>query len=171
VTLNDTSSSRLSRSRLLGPIVIPGVTKVDVERQSDQKGADVLIVSHDGYLQPFGYVHERELELNTSGTKIKGRDSVRPSGDGKTKQIERLDAVSRFHIHPSIELTQLDEESVSMSAADGTGWVFSAPGQIVNIAEDVFMADASGIRPSQQIEILFNPAETMDVRWLIEKKP
>lgn len=171
VTLNDTSSSRLSRSRLVGPIAIPGVTEVNVERHTDEKGADVLTTSHDGYLKQFGYIHERELELNVTGTKIKGRDSLQPSQDGKKRTTERLDGVSRFHIHPSIELVQLDDESVLMSAADGTGWVFSAPGQIVTIAEDVFMADASGIRPSQQIEIPFNPAETMDVRWIIEKKP
>jgi uncharacterized heparinase superfamily protein len=63
-----------------------------------------------------------------------------------------------------------DEESVMMRASDGTSWIFSAPGQMVSIAEDVFMADASGIRPSQQLEIHFQVLDTSEVRWLIERK-
>ncbi|POO54548.1 heparinase II/III family protein [Agrobacterium rosae] len=171
VTLNDTSSSRLSRSRLLGPVMMPGITDVTVKRQTDQKGSDVLTASHDGYLSKLGYLHERELELNAAGTKIKGRDAVLFYQDGKKRTTLPVSAVSRFHIHPSINLVQVDQETVLMSAADGTGWLFSAPGQIVTIAEDVFMADASGIRPSQQIEIPFSPLDTPEVRWLIEKKP
>ncbi|XUY26686.1 heparinase II/III family protein [Agrobacterium sp. rho-8.1] len=169
VTINDTSSSRLSRSRLLGPVMIPGITDVLVERETDQKGADVLRASHDGYRSAFGYFYERELELNAAGSKIKGRDSVQPEQDSKGPPVS-ADAVSRFHVHPSIELVRLDDESVMMRAGDGTSWVFSAPGQTVTIAEDVFMADASGIRPSQQIEIPFLLPDITDIRWIIEKK-
>ena len=57
-----------------------------------------------------------------------------------------------------------------MRAIDGTSWVFSAPGQPVTISDDVFMADASGIRPSQQLEIRFEVSGTRDIRWLIERK-
>ncbi|WP_320201055.1 heparinase II/III family protein [Agrobacterium sp. rho-13.3] len=170
VTIDDTSSSRVSRSRLLGPIVVQGVTEVDVQRQTDQKGADVLLASHDGYLREFGVVHARELELNAAGSKIKGRDLVlTPQGDKKRAPLS-IEAVSRFHIHPSIELSRLDDESIMMRALDGTSWLFSAPGQQVVITDDVFMADASGIRPSHQIEIPFTVPETSEIRWIIERK-
>lgn len=170
VTIGDTSSSRLSRSRLLGPIMVAGIGEVEVKRETDQKGADVLIAAHDGYLKEFGYVHERELELNAAGTKIKGRDLLRLADKESRKSSMPLEAVSRFHIHPSIELFDEDEETVLMRAGDGTSWTFSAPGQTVRIADDVFMADASGIRPSQQIEIVFAVHDATDIRWLIERK-
>jgi uncharacterized heparinase superfamily protein len=38
------------------------------------------------------------------------------------------------------------------------------------VTEDVFMADASGMRPSQQIELPFNLANTREIRWIIERK-
>lgn len=170
VTLNDTSSSRLSRSRLLGSVVVSGIKNVNVQRETDQKGADVLIASHDGYLDQLGYIHERELELSATGHKIKGRDLIQSGQQNGKQQVEPVDAVSRFHIHPSIELTRQDDESVMMRAGDGTSWLFSAPGHVVDIADDVFMADASGIRPSRQLEIPFNVDGSAEIRWLIERK-
>jgi uncharacterized heparinase superfamily protein len=170
VTLQDTSSGRVSRSRLFGPVVVSGVNEVIDEREADANGHDVLRASHDGYLRTFGYFHERELELNPAGTKIKGRDLMRsPEKTGK-RGPRKLSAVSRFHIHPAIEVTQLNEEAILMRATDGTSWLFSVPGRHVTIAEDVFMADASGIRPSLQIEVPFTVPETREIRWIIERK-
>lgn len=170
LTIEDTSSSRLSRSRLLGPIMVAGISEVKVERETDPNGADTLTASHDGYLREFGYIHERELSLAALGNKIKGRDLVRLADEDQKQVPALVEAVSRFHIHPAIELERLDDETVLMRATDGTSWVFSAPGQPVTISDDVFMADASGIRPSQQLEIRFEVSGTRDIRWLIERK-
>ncbi|TGE78053.1 heparinase [Rhizobium sp. SEMIA 439] len=170
VTLADTSSCRLSRSRLLGPIMVSGVSHVDSRRGTDANGNDILWASHDGYLQNFGCYHEREIELNAAGTKIKGRDLIRADENAAKTQLQSIFAVSRFHIHPHIQLHQQDEESVYLEAADGTVWLFSAPGLELFVTEDVFMADASGMRPSQQIELPFNLANTREIRWLIERK-
>ncbi|MDS7598244.1 heparinase II/III domain-containing protein [Agrobacterium tumefaciens] len=169
VTLADTSSCRLSRSRLLGPIMVAGVSHVETQR-SQANGNDVLRASHDGYLKTFGFLHEREIEINAAGTKIKGRDTLRSNEGAPGDGVQSISAVSRFHIHPHIQLHQNDEESVYMQAADGTTWLFSAPGIEIFVADDVFMADASGIRPSQQIEIAFNLAKTREIRWIIERK-
>lgn len=169
VTLADTSSCRLSRSRLLGPIMVSGVSEVDSRRGTDANGNDVLWASHDGYLQNFGCYHEREIELNAAGTKIKGRDLLRTDEAAEKAQLQSVSAVSRFHIHPHIQLHQRDEESVYLEAADSTTWLFSAPGLELFVTEDVFMADASGMRPSQQIELPFNLANTREIRWLIER--
>ncbi len=167
VTLADTSSCRLSRSRLLGPIMVSGVSHVETLR-SKANGNDVLRASHDGYLKSFGLFHEREIELNPTGTKIKGRDALRLEDDAA--RMPSIAAVSRFHIHPHIQLHQEDEESVYMQAADGTTWLLTAPGLELFVSDDIFMADASGIRPSQQIEIAFNLAKTSEIRWIIERK-
>ncbi len=170
VTIADTSSCRLSRSRLLGPIMVAGVTQVDSRRETDANGSDVLFASHDGYLQNFGCYHEREIELNAAGTKIKGRDLLRADERAAGKQRKSIAAISRFHIHPHIQLQQQDEESIYLAATDGTTWLLSAPGLQLFIAEDVFMADASGMRPSQQIELPFNLANVTEIRWIIERK-
>jgi len=167
LTLGNRSSFRISNSRLLGPVMVSGVRDVEVERRTDERGADTLGASHDGYLATFGYHHRRELELNAAGSKIRGRDWLRA---GEKAPHQAIEAVSRFHIHPIIELVQEDEETVLMRAPDGTSWAFSAPGRNVRISEDVFMADVSGVRSSQQIEIVFDLPETHDIRWLLERR-
>jgi uncharacterized heparinase superfamily protein len=169
VTLNDTSSSRASRSKFFGPLLVSGVKTVIDERETDAKGNDVLRVSHDGYLGNFGYIHEREIELNRDGSKIKGRDLIRSPEKAGKHAPTLVNAVSRFHIHPAIDAQMLNEESVRMRASDGTTWVFSVPGRTINLADDVFMADASGIRPSQQIEVAFMVPETREIRWIFEQ--
>ncbi|MFP3701722.1 heparinase II/III family protein, partial [Burkholderia sp. SIMBA_013] len=61
--------------------MISGVSEVDSRRGTDGNGNDVLWASHDGYLQNFGCYHEREIESNAAGTKIKGRDLLRADED------------------------------------------------------------------------------------------
>lgn len=170
ITINDTSSSRISRSSIFGPIMFPGVTDVTATRETDVKGSDILTASHDGYLKIFGYIHQRQIELNADGSKIKGRDLVQAQHDDPKRLSVSDEVVCRFHIHPSIELVSLDEESVMMRATDGTSWVLAAPGHVLSIADDVFMAHASGVRPSQQIEISCMVTGSVDIRWLIERR-
>ncbi|NTJ43466.1 heparinase [Agrobacterium larrymoorei] len=168
VTVGDRSSSRISKSRLMGPICISAARITQVERHTDQKGADVISACHAGYLDRFGYLHHRELELNASGSKIRGRDWL--TAGGKNTTLRQVDAISRFHIHPLIELFQENEETVILRAPDATTWAFTVPGRKVSIEEDVFMADASGIRPSRQMEIAFSLPETSEIRWLLERR-
>ncbi|MGK9053511.1 heparinase II/III family protein [Neorhizobium petrolearium] len=168
VTLNETSSSRFARSRFTGPLMLGGVSDVQVERWDDVHGNDWLRASHDGYLTELGYFHEREIGLNRSGDKIKGHDRLFLP-EGEEANDEPVAAVARFHIHPAIMLSRRDEESVTMRAADGESWIFAAPGLDLLIDEDIFFADVSGVRPSQQLVIEFSPPETPEIRWMLRR--
>ncbi|WP_080955171.1 heparinase II/III family protein [Neorhizobium galegae] len=168
VTLNETSSSRIIRSRFAGSMLLGGVSEVEVERWDDMHGNDWLRASHDGYVHQFGYLHEREIGLNVKGNKIKGHDRLFLP-EGEAAESGPFLAVARFHIHPVITLSRRDEESVSMRAPDGETWIFAAPGLQVMIDEDIFFADVSGVRPSQQLVIEFSPPETSEIRWMLRR--
>lgn len=169
VTLNDTSSMSFSRSDLLGPVVVSGIRNVDVQRMETDDGRDCVKASHDGYLQAFGVHHERELTLNAAGTILTGRDRLHPP-EGKNMQAGDNRASARFHIHPSISMKQSDADSVTLKAPDGETWVFSSPGNEVLLAEDVFFADASGVRSSEQIEVVFSLSEKPEIRWFLSRR-
>ncbi len=47
--------------------------------------------------------------------------------------------------------------------------MFSAPGLEVQIDEDMFFADVSGVRPSQQLVIEFTLPEVTDIRWMMRR--
>jgi uncharacterized heparinase superfamily protein len=164
VCIGTASSARFSQSDFLGPVMVAGVSKVDVSRQTGPDGSDRLCASHDGYLTKFGLLHEREIRLNETGNKIAGRDRfLEPDGTPSTVAPPEA-AVARFHIHPAITLERIDERKVRMLAQDGESWTFSIPAGELAIGEDIFFADASGVRPSQQLEVAFQGPE---IRWFL----
>jgi len=166
VTINETSSSRSMRSYFCGASILAGASVTQLERRDDQHGNDWLQAVHDGYLGRFGYLHEREIGLSSKGSKIKGHDRLfAPEG---MRGDSGISAVARFHIHPSIMLSQRDKETVVMTAPDGEAWTFTAPGLVVAIEEDIFFADVSGFRPSEQITVPFSPGN-LEIRWMLKR--
>lgn len=164
VCIGTASSARFSESDYLGPVMVAGVSKVDVSRQTGPDASDRLCASHDGYLAKFGVLHEREIRINEAGNKIAGRDRfLLPDGTPSTEAAPEP-AVARFHIHPAITLERVDERKVRMLAPDGESWTFSIPSGELVIGEDVFFADASGVRPSNQLEVSFLGPE---IRWFL----
>lgn len=168
VILDETSSSRIVKSKLSRAIMLPGVSTVNVTRWDDPHGNDWLKAIHDGYVRDHGYHHQREIGLSSKGDKIKGYDRLFLA-EGREAPATTLSAVARFHIHPAIKLKRRDEESVIMRAPDGETWIFAAPGLEVLIDEDIFFADVSGIRPSQQLVIEFSPPQTAEIRWMLRR--
>jgi len=168
VVLNDTSSSRFSPSAFLAHMMTEPVETVIAERVETEDGREGIKASHDGYLDAFGVIHERELTLNAAGSIVTGMD--RFVADDRYHSEGPLRAVARFHIHPSIVPRQNDTESVLLTAPDGESWLFSSPGNEVLISEDIFFADSAGISSSDQIEIDFDLAEKPEIRWFLSRK-
>lgn len=162
--IGDVSSARIARASHLGPIMLSGPSRITVDRQTGPDGSDRLSARHDGYVERFGVVHEREIRINEQGTKIAGRDRLLLPDGLPTANLPDAEVVARFHIHPSITLERSDDRKVRLVAPDGESWTFSIPVGHLAITEDVFFADVSGIRQSQQLEIVFEGAE---IRWFL----
>ncbi|MFM2277965.1 MAG: hypothetical protein RLZZ444_196 [Pseudomonadota bacterium] len=170
VTINDTSSSRvLSNSGSL--TFAEGVEQVTVDRKEGQDGGDTLVASHDGYLKPFGLIHERSLYVNAAGSLVRGRDRLMtsdrkdpPAGSGST-------AVIRFHIHPQIAIHEIEDNEVDLVAPDGETWTLSTLDGRITIEDDVFFADPSGIRGSSQLEMVIDIDDLPELQWVLTRKP
>ena len=169
-TLGETSSARILSSHFLGPMMAEGLDHVEARRWDDAYGNDWVKASHDGYLKNFGYIHQREIGLAAKGNKIKGHDHFfMPDGAGG-KAGRSVPGTLRFHVHPAILLQRLQTDTIRMAAPDGETWLFSVPGQTVEIEEDVFFADVSGMRASQQMVVEFTLPETADLRWMLKQQ-
>lgn len=169
LTLSDTSSCRLSDSPFIGPVMIGGISAVKMERRDNGDGSDRLVASHDGYASRFGLIHEREIAMDAAGIHITGVDRLIPTRTGAAL-APGLKAVIRFHIHPGIDLVQVDDEAVLLTAMDGESWYLHVPDQRPIITEDVFFADSSGISPSEQVEVEFSVAAVSEVRWVLTRR-
>lgn len=169
VVLNDTSTMQMSTSPYLGPIAVSGITDVNVSRHDVLPDSEGLTASHNGYLEEYGLIYERDIQLSVGGSTIRGRDRfLKPDGKDPNPADGNV-AVARFHIHPSIGLEQIGKHDVNLIAPDGEKWSFSCiDGEIV-IADDVFFADPSGIRRSQQLEIEFTVGPVPEIQWIMEK--
>jgi len=168
-TLNDTSSSRISSSRFLGPIIIGGVGKVEVSRSERESGADGITASHDGYLKRFGLLYERDIFVAASGNEIRGRERFFKAGHPGVS-VERGVAVVRFHIHPSIQLYNASENETRLVAPDGEAWALTCLDVAVEEEDDVFFADPSGVRASRQLTLTMPLAEVPEVQWSLVRR-
>lgn len=164
VCIGDMSSARIAHSSRLGPVMVSGPSRIEMERQTGPDGSDRLSARHDGYVEKFGVLHEREIRINEQGNKIAGRDRLLLPDGLPTPNLPASEVVARFHIHPSITVERADDRKVRLVAPDGESWSFSIPVGAITIGEDVFFADVSGIRPSQQLEIVF---EGPEIRWFL----
>lgn len=169
VTVNDTNSSRISKSSVTGPVFSDGISEVQVERAELDDGSEGLIARHDGYLKPFGLIHERTLQVNVQGNQIRGNDRL-VQEDGTDPPVNlQTNGVIRFHIHPQIEIKEIDEHEVRLVAPDGEAWAFSTSDTEIMIEDDVFFADPSGIRASRQIELHIPHGESLEVQWVLSR--
>jgi uncharacterized heparinase superfamily protein len=171
LTLNDTSSSRISKSAVSGPIFADGVNEVLSERHESDEGAEGLTAAHDGYLELFGLIHERTIQINSAGTLIRGKDRLKTADNADPERTVTDQAVIRFHIHPQIEIKTVDQHEVRLVAPDGESWTLSSLDAEISVEDDVFFADPSGIRASKQIELAMPVGELPEVQWVMTKKP
>jgi uncharacterized heparinase superfamily protein len=166
LTIADQSSSRISPSRFLGPVILGGASRVDVARRMGDDDSDQVIARHDGYSQSFGVLHERGLRLNAAGNTLSGHDRLLSSKGDVLSAMPKGGAVVRFHIHPSVRLLQEDPHTIRLEVNGREGFVFSCPEGYPVIAEDIFFAGISGIERSEQIEITL---ETPEIGWFFSK--
>jgi uncharacterized heparinase superfamily protein len=170
LTLNDTSSSRISKSTVSGPVFADGVSEVLLERHDSGEGAEGLTAAHDGYLDLFGLIHERSIQINSAGTMIRGKDRLKTADNADPAEAAQDRAVIRFHIHPLIDIRTVDAHEVRLVAPDGESWSLSSLDVEITIEDDVFFADPSGIRASKQVELAFRVGELPEVQWVMTRK-
>jgi uncharacterized heparinase superfamily protein len=169
VTFNDTSSSRFLASnslrRLLGTPILAGPTDVPVLRQESNE-ALTLGVSHDGYADRFGVVHQRLLRLAVDGRRLDGEDAFAPA-KGEELPSDRADEFAvRFHLHPSVRPKRLDDgHGVMLMMPNKEIWGFSAYDDDVEVEESVYLAGSDGPRRTAQIVVYGRARNVPRVRW------
>ncbi|WP_182087237.1 heparinase II/III family protein [Aureimonas sp. ME7] len=171
LTLNDQSSSRFSRSeavdRFLGGPLLPGPTRVPVNREETREG-QLLTAAHDGYRQAFGFVHERQLFVSRDGRRIEGVDRLfQAAGRCHRMASEEPMGTLRFHLHPDVRVEEAGE-GLRLVHGEEIWWFFS-DGE-AQLEESIFFADAAGPRRTQQIVLPLDCLDRTDLNWRFERQ-
>ena len=90
--------------------IVGGPTRIDVERRG-VAGATVLALRHNGYVDRYRIVHERQLSLSDAGDRLEGVDRfISPGGAAPNKGGKDTFAI-RFHLHPNVRATIVERSA------------------------------------------------------------
>lgn len=168
VTVADNSSAHVVSGswplRLLGPRLIEGPTQVPSKRSETEDGI-LLDASHDGYLNPFGLIHERSLFLSHDGNDLRGEDALRAREDTTPRRF-----AVRFHLHPAVKLARTsDGLGAILTTPSGQTWRFRSD-VAFEVADSVYLGVAHAIRKTQQIVIAgMTGPEATTIKWALKR--
>lgn len=167
VTVADVSSAVVMRDgwmrRQLGPRLIHGPEQIETRRLDTDKGT-VATASHDGYLEPFGLRHERELTLSPHGLALSGTDRLIPVREGK----ESVPFTLRFHVHPDVRVSAAQSGDIILKLPHGEGWRFRASANAA-LEESVYLGGEAVRRTEQIVVTGAVKREVAEIQWMIEQ--
>ena len=126
----------------------------------------MLRLSHDGYAQRFGVVHQRMLRLSPDGRRLDGEDFFVPA-HGDSLPVRRGDHYAvRFHLHPSVKANRhSDGHGVMLVLPQNEVWTFDAYEHRVELEESVYLAGPDGPRRTVQIVIYGRARAVPSIHW------
>jgi len=121
--------------------------------------------SHDGYLQKFGIIHERDIEFYPEQNKFIGYDKILRKS---TKKEIKFDI--RFHLDPSSKVMKTqDNKSILIELGD-EGWKFNCDNFDINIDNSLYFGNKNSYKDNQNIYISgINKKNKQTIKWEIIK--
>jgi len=172
LVLGSTSSSQLVRNsiarRLIGspPIRYPAHAWGRITDHIDEITLDA---EHDGYLQQFQLLHQRQLKLNDAGTQLVGEDKIASPGTA-TRLPRDIPFSVHFRLHPNITSRMGEEPGlVTIQLPDGGLWYFRSEKATISLEDSVHFADFMGPQNSQQIVLRGSCFGDTVIRWSFER--
>ena len=167
-TINDTSSSRIYAgswfSNLLGARFVSAPRRVTHDRL-ESPGELGFSASHDGYVRPFGILHQRMLRLSTDGNRIEAADRFTDRSGQPLRKSGNARFAIRFHLHPSVSAGHTAGSDILLMCGNGRSWRFICDDWDARVEESVFFASVSGARRTTQIVLEGDIDATPEIRW------
>ena len=163
------------KTRLIGPAIPPSPWSVEDDMSVE---ADYLILHgrHDGYVEPFGAVHERRLMLARDGSAVNGIDRFLPVQGAEGPALKDRAVALRFHLAPGLTATPLSSgQRLLISGAGEVSWVFTCVDAPIEATESVaFFVDEG---PTRIVQIVVHGSTDpggdgrgSEVRWVMERQ-
>ena len=154
---------------------LEGAPRTVKSRRHEGEGAAWLELSHDGWSEAFGLVHERRLYLDRNADELRGEDQLVPASIlGPRPQKRPVFLIVRFQLHPEVRASlALDHKSILLQprgAKAGAGWWLRNDAPEVSLEPAVRLQDG---RPHQAAQIvlraLIGRDGTVRIRWKLSR--
>jgi uncharacterized heparinase superfamily protein len=154
---------------------LEGAPRTVRSRRHEGEGAAWLELSHDGWSETFGLVHERRLYLDRKADELRGEDQLVPaSAAGPRPQKRPVFLIVRFQVHPEVRASlALDQKSILLQprgARAGAGWWLRNDAPEVSLEPAVRLQDGRPYPASQVVlRALLGRDGTVRIRWKLSR--
>ena len=128
-----------------------------------------LEASHDGYVERFGLIHTRTLDLDSEGTRLEGCDRL-AAAKGIVRFSWDVPFAIHFHAHPAVEVRiGPTSQSAELLLDNGEHWRLTAAGAAMSIEDSCYFGDATGMRWARQAVLRAQCYGATEVSWTLER--
>ena len=121
--------------------------------------------SHDGYLQKFGIIHEREIQFYPEQTKFVGIDKILRKNPDKEIKFD-----VRFHLFPDSKVMKTQNNKSILIELKDEGWKFSCDNFNINIDNSLYFGNKNSYKYNQNIFVSgINKGNEQIIKWEIIK--
>ncbi len=120
---------------------------------------------HDGYLQKFGLIHEREIEFYPEQSKFIGYDKILRQNPNKKIKFD-----IRFHLNPGSKVMKTQDKKYVLIDLEEEGWKFSCDSIDIKIDNGLYFGNKNSYKENQNICISgMNNENEQTIKWEISK--
>jgi len=181
LTIASQSSARLGPSGAQQDWLVGGPEKVPFQLSQAPDGTR-FEGGHDAYINRFGLMHARTLELTFDGRGIAGEDMLLAQDEDEKRRFDKaLDATqlegikfeARFHLHPDVDAAlDMGGSAVSLALRSGEIWVFRCAGRAKIAIEPSVYLEKGRLKPRATKQVVLS-ARAMEyatrIRWSLAK--
>jgi len=163
LTIEDFSSCSSEKTK--NNILVGKGLKVSKKNIVYEKNYWKISASHDGYLQKFGTIHEREIEFYPEQNKLVGYDKLLRKNSGKKIKFD-----IRFHLDPNSKVMKTQDNKSILIELEDEGWKFNCDKLEINIDNGLYFGNKNSHKNNQNIFISGMNVETEQIiKWEIIK--
>ena len=157
--------SSCSSEKIKNNILVGKGLKVSKKNIVYEKNYWKISASHDGYLQKFGTIHEREIEFYPEQNKFVGYDKLLRKNSGKKIKFD-----IRFHLDPNSKVMKTQDNKSILIELEDEGWKFNCDKLDINIDNGLYFGNKNSYKDNQNIFISgMNVENEQIIKWEIIK--
>ena len=166
--LNDTSVVKFKKNSLInkayGSTIDNSFKIFDVNRNEDKNNINVS-ATHNAYLNKFGYLHKRKIQILKKNNEIIGNDYlIKKSGNAN------VNFSIRFHIYPGITTVQtVSGKSILLQLNKNKSWIFLCNQESVQVEKSLFFGRNKAL--NNECIVIYGNTNNEDtkIEWTIKK--
>ncbi len=163
LVIEDFSSCSLKKD--VTNFIIDKGLKVSKKNIVSEKNYWKISATHDGYLQKFGSILEREIEFYPEQMKFVGFDKIFRKNPKKEIKFD-----IRFHLNPSSKVMKTQDNKSILVELEEEGWKFSSDKFEINIDNGLYFGNKNSYTENQNIFISgINKEKEQIIKWEITK--